>query len=313
MEESAEGSLQCPECKNYLSAEDYEPFSIEPCPECGVPFLVPGFIAGYWLYEPLGGGGECSVIKACHAETGEFCAMKILHRDKRTDVDAVVAMEREVETLGQIEEHPNIASVICSGKEGDEYYCAQELIEGSRLDHFAAMAQGLPQEMALGIVLDLIDVDRHIHEHDLLYRDMKPENIIIHDKRGPVLFDFGLCIPLEVAENPDFDGTFEGSALFVPPERLIGHPEGPWSEIYSLGMLLYEMLANKPLLKSSVSSDDLLKKHLSGLRVKVSGSQIPDCHPAIAQIIEKMINRDPNDRIQTFDEAEEVLREVAGT
>jgi serine/threonine-protein kinase PpkA len=139
-------------------------------------------------------------------------------------------------------------------------------------------------------------------EKGYLYRDIKPENVLIGKNGLARLFDFGLCLSLEEAANPDDEvATFAGSPLFVPPERVVGDPEGEFSDIYTLGLLFFNILSGRTYYTADEMLE-LVKKHVTAIRISSTGFKLKHCTEHTVAVLDKMIQRDPEDRYQTFRE-----------
>lgn len=291
-----DGRIFCPACSTEIHFQDYEPLEIANCTTCDAPIFIPMQVKDFWLYKPLGGGGMGSVYQAvCESEGGEY-AIKVLPREKNTDSELIGAITREGEIGKILGKAPNIAEVVDYGCADGEYYMASRFVEGTRLDVFISTASHLSERQALDILLQVMDAEIHIINCGYLFRDIKPENIIVVEETAQVkLFDFGLCMSLEQAANPDPADALEGSPFYLPPERIVAAAEGEHSEIYSLGMLLFHMLAGTTYFSES-DIKNLLNKHVGALRVASVANRLKHCSPEIALILDKMIKRDPNQR-----------------
>lgn len=296
VKELIEGFLSCPACSQAVYISDYKGLEISPCPKCQTPVFIPFKIKNYWLYKPLGGGGMGSVYQALSEDDSGEYALKVLPRSQNTNQELINSITREGEIGIILGKAPNIAEVVEYGCEEGEYFLASRFVEGTRLDIFISSASHLSERQALDIILQVIDAEIHIVNCGFLYRDIKPENIIIVEDTASVkLFDFGLCMSLEQAANPDPADALEGSPFYLPPERIVAASEGEHSEIYSLGMLLFHMLAGTTYF-SQADIKKLLTKHVGALRVASVTNRLKHCSPEIANIIDKMIKRDPNQR-----------------
>lgn len=280
------------------------------CLWCGTSNFVPFYLGRFWLYEPAGGGGVSSVYRAFEKNRFRLCAVKVLRRDKLDDSEGIEAYKREVSALASIGRHRHIVRLLAHGNTDNEYYCAMKFVEGQRLDEKIAQKGRIPELEAVRILSDLITAELHIYSKGFLYRDIKPENIMIQENGRPVLVDFGLCQPrgkVSVHVEADF---VDGSAHYMPPERLQCDSEGPWSEIYSLGMLMYEMLTGDKFIKSSVSEEAITEKHVHGLRMSVP-SGLKNLHrPELVKIVEKMIRREAKERYQSFENLQRALYRI---
>ena len=304
------GLMVCPSCSHEFQIDAYEALDVTHCSECQTPVFIPLNVKSFWLYQPLGGGGMGSVYKAVsEEESGEF-AVKVLPRKKKHDQMLIntLLMEGEIgKTLGK---HPHIIEVVDYGCDGDEYFMVSRFLEGTRLDIFVSSASLLSEKQALEILDQVLDAEIHITNCGYLFRDMKPENIMLVEKTGVVkLFDFGLCMPVEKAANPDPNDPLEGSPFYLPPERIVAAPEGEYSEIYSLGMLLFYMLTGTTYF-SQADVKDLVSKHVRSLRVASVASRLKNSSQEIIDLVDKMIQKDPNQRYHKLSEVSEIVKKL---
>lgn len=297
----AKGMLACDECGARHKLEDLAPLALAPCRKCATPNFVPLHVAGFWAVEPLGGGGSGSVYRAYHLKSKTSCAIKLLHREERDNEKVIADLQKETEILSAIGPHPFIRQVVSGGFADGEHYCALNFIEGERLDDHVERLTCVPERDMLRIVLNLLSAERHICEKGYLYRDMKPENIILREDGHPVLIDFGFCLTAEQAASPAPSAFVDGSPFYLPPERLWRSGENLASEIYSLGMVLFYGLTGTTFFKSAASAEELALKHISSVRFTVNAKIMPQCSARVIELVDKMIQRDPADRLQSFE------------
>ena len=297
-----EGCFQCLNCKAKLPYNPDHSLFVSSCSSCDFPVLTPEKIGDFLLFQPLGAGGMGSVYKAISFTSKRHYAVKIIPRDRLGDR----ICEQNIMSEGQIgeilESHPNIVSTVDYGIKDNEYFLATEFCDGERLDNLIEIEGTLPEKRALEIILALTEALIHIVDKGYLYRDMKPENVMIDIKGNIMLFDFGLCMLIDIAEEPDDDDAdFAGSPLFVPPERITGDPEGEFSEVYTLGLLLFYIMTGK----TYYTHDELLelvKKHVTALRVSSTRFRLKHCGDETIALLDKMIQREPEKRYQTMRE-----------
>ncbi|MEM4248291.1 MAG: serine/threonine-protein kinase, partial [Candidatus Nanoarchaeia archaeon] len=198
--------------------------------------------------------------------------------------------------------HPHLIPVVDYGNCGDEYFSAMEFVEGKRLDQIIDEKITVSQKFAMLWGLQLLSAEQRIYDCGYLFRDIKPQNIIIDKNRNARLFDYGLCMPIETAAQINSSETVEGSPIYMPPERIVGYPEAMNSEIYSIGMVLFHLLAGKPYY-SAEDAYNLAKKHVASIRVANVASRMPkNISTEITKLIDKMIARNPQERFQTYKE-----------
>jgi len=217
----------------------------------------------------------------------------------------VSVLQREADILTRIGKHPYIVNRISSGFKTDSNFLAMEFIDGERLDFRMARFGVIAEQEALRILLCLLAAEKHIYSSGYLYGDIKPQNVIIRKKHIPVMIDFGLCMPLDYASAKHKKSFLGGSPYYLPPERLQMGAEGPCSEIYSLGMLMFSMLTGSTFFKFTGDVQDLAMKHIQTARMPVDQAMMPKCSPGIVEMVGRMIRKEPEERFQTFEEVEQ--------
>ena len=302
--------FECGLCHNVLGLMNFIPLSLEKCTQCEAPVFVPYNIKDYWLYRPLGGGGMGSVYKAVHSEypNMEF-AVKILPRNKKEDTRLIEALLKEASIGQTFGRHPHLAVVADYGKHGDEYFSAMEFCEGRRMDQIIESGEPIPQKYALLWVLQVLSAEQKMYDCGYLYRDLKPQNIII-DKNGNVhVIDYGLCVKVVEATNEGVE-TVDGSPLYMPPERTCGMPENMSSEIYSLGMVMFHVLTGKTYY-TATGAFEVSRKHVNSLRMaNVVGRMPGTVDLKISEVLDKMIARAPVERYQTYRETAMAIKDA---
>ena len=302
------GQLPCTSCKKPLSISEMRPLQLQNCPHCDTPFFAPKKIADYFLYEPAGGGGMGSVYKAVSLNFPEhLLAVKVLSRQERSNPPNIHALLNEAAVSANFRENEFIASCLDSGFADDEYFTVMDYISGERLDKRIERLNQLPVQEVVPMALHILAAEQHIYARGFLFRDLKPENIIINPNGYAVLLDFGLCISREQAFNPT-DEFISGSPYYLPPERLLGNSEDAYSELYSLGMVMFHALTGRTYYDAD-ELQSLAKRHVSKLRVS-SAAKLEGIFPDLALLMEKMIRQNPEERPQTFVEVFEAMKQI---
>ena len=291
---------ECEFCSSVHSLINQQPLSISKCEDCGSSNFIPYLIKHYWLYKPLGGGGMGSVYKAIYYDNPKWeFAVKVLPREKKDDPKLIEALINEAtigKTFGQ---HPHLIAVADYGKYHDEYFAALEFCKGKRLEQIIEFTDTINQKYVLLWALQLLSAEQQIWDSGYLYRDMKPQNIMIDEDKNARLFDYGLCVPRDKSNDPDSE-MIQGSPLYMPPERIVGMEENMSSEIYSIGMVMYHALTRKTYYTAS-GAFELAKKHVTSLRTTSVAHKLPVyVNPIMANILDKMLARIPKNRYQTF-------------
>ena len=301
---------ECEFCSTVHSLIDQSPLSLAKCSECGSPNFIPLLIKHYWLYKPLGGGGMGSVYKAIYYNNPEWeFAIKVLPREKKDDPHLIEALLDEAAIGKSFGKHPHLIAVADYGHSNDEYFAALEFCEGRRLDQVIDMPEPINQKYVLLWALQLLSAEQRIWDAGYLYRDMKPQNIMIDPDKNVRLYDYGLCVDKNKSYDESSD-VVQGSPLYMPPERIVGMEENMSSEIYSIGMVIYHALARKTYYTAS-GAFELAKKHVTSLRTSKVSSKLPNnVSSHISDILDKMLPRNPANRYQSFKEAAGAIKQA---
>jgi serine/threonine protein kinase len=291
---------ECEFCSSIHSLINAVPLSMEKCSECGASNFIPYLIKHYWLYKPLGGGGMGSVYKALYWDKPDWeFAIKVLPRKKKDDQRLIDALMNEAEIGKCFGEHPHLIAVADYGQYNGEYFAALEFTAGRRLDQIIDMPETMNQKYVLLWALQLLSAEQRIWDSGYLYRDMKPQNIMIDNSGNAVLYDYGLCISNANTTDPESD-TVDGSPLYMPPERIVGMAENMSSEIYSLGMVIFHALTRKTYY-TATGAYELAKKHVTSLRISSVATRLPiSVNPLISPLLDKMVARIPAKRYQEY-------------
>lgn len=238
-----------------------------------------------------------SVYKAFHDEhQRSIYAVKTLTDEEKGNKRLIRALQREAQVTSLFSTHPHVVNFITHGWSRDEYYMVTEYIQGQTLLERIKDKGKLSELEALEIISTIISAEKFIYDSGYLFRDLKPENVMLNSKdETPYLFDFGLSLPIEIAEL-DQGAFLEASPIYVPPERLTGEGEDITSEIYSLGMVLYYAVTGQPYFTTAQEIQGILKRHVSSFRLSSEVTKMGKISQDLAEVITKMIKRDREDR-----------------
>ena len=303
-----DGLIECCGCGAELAFENLNSLEMSKCPHCETYNLIPLKVKDYWLFEPLGGGGMGSVYKACKCRKPfDVVAVKVLQRKAVNDQERQEALFKEARISNEVGDHPLLVKCLDWGCQGNECFAISEYVEGRRMDIAIDNNGCLPLEKVLSIACDVIEADKHIYECGYLYSDLKPANIIINSEGRAILFDYGLCVTLEDARNPEGDHC-PGSPAYVPPERLWGLPEDAYSEIYSLGMVMFTALTGE-VFHQAKDTGKMLKRHTSKLQIPVEG-KLKAFDSRVTKIVSRMLEQDAEKRYRGFDEVKNDINKL---
>ncbi|HYT27493.1 MAG TPA: FHA domain-containing serine/threonine-protein kinase [Ktedonobacteraceae bacterium] len=252
----------------------------------------------YLLKKHIAGGGFAQVFLASDLLLGRQVAVKVLDQSMARDADILKRFRQEAKAVATLE-HPNILPVYDYGEANGAPYLVMPYVGGGTLGD--RMKQGPLTLDEIGVYLDQIgSALDYAHEQGIIHRDVKPNNLLIRSNGQLALMDFGLAKVLENAAVVTETGVF-GTIAYMSPEQFQGLV-GPLSDIYMLGIILYQMLAGK--LPYEGNTSQVLLAHLQLVPATLAGTpNMRSIHPAVVQeldqVILKVLSKLPNDRYQT--------------
>lgn len=251
----------------------------------------------YELIEQLGRGGMAEVYKAYQPGMNRFVAVKVLHGHLAGSEDFVERFKREAQSVGQLR-HPNILQVFDFDVEQNIYYMVMEYIEGDTLKAYIRQRGALPLGEALRLAEFLADALDYAHKKQMVHRDIKPANVMFTDKdhKNPVLTDFGIARLLGDA-GLTVSGAFVGTPAYMSPEAGRGEKVDERADIYSLGIMLYEMLTGKVPFDADTPFA-VVMKHVNEPLPSMRGV-IKNLPPEVELVLLKALAKDPQERFQT--------------
>src|ERR687891_430666 len=270
------------------------------------------FDGRYRILRKLGSGGMANVYLAEDEELGRRVAIKILNERYANDESFIERFRREAKSAAGLS-HPNIVSIYDRGEAEGTYYIAMEVIEGRSLKELILTRGALPVHQAVEYARQLLEALRFAHRHGIIHRDIKPHNVLVSaDERGKSqdsrlkVTDFGIA--RHGASQMTEAGSIMGTAQYLSPEQARGAPVAAASDLYSAGIVLYEMLTGKVPFTGD-SAIEIAMKHLNELPRPPSSlrSEIP---PELDQIVLRALAKKPEDRYQTAEEFIEDLERV---
>ncbi len=270
------------------------------------------FDGRYRILRKLGSGGMANVYLAEDEELGRRVAIKILNERYAGDDLFIERFRREAKSAASLS-HPNIVSIYDRGEAEGTYYIAMEVIEGRSLKELIMTHGALPVHTAIGYAKQLLEALRFAHRHGIIHRDIKPHNVLVsadqqvkaNEPRLKVT-DFGIA--RHGASQMTEAGSIMGTAQYLSPEQARGAPVTAASDLYSAGVVLYEMLTGKVPFTGD-SAIEIAMKHVNELP-KPPSSLRPEIPPELDQIVLRALAKDPEDRYQTAEEFIEDLERV---
>jgi serine/threonine-protein kinase len=271
------------------------------------------FDGRYRILRKLGAGGMANVYLAEDEELGRRVAIKILN-DKYAGDDLFIERFRsEAKSAAGLSTHPNVVSIYDRGEAEGTYYIAMEVIEGRSLKELIITRGALPIGTAVTYAKQLLEALRFAHRHGIIHRDIKPHNVLVsadqHAKANETrvkVTDFGIARagPSQMTEA----GSIMGTAQYLSPEQARSAPVTAASDLYSTGVVLYEMLTGKVPFTGD-SAIEIAMKHVNELPAAPSTLR-PEIPPDLDQIVLRALAKDPDDRYQTAEEFIEDLERL---
>jgi serine/threonine-protein kinase PpkA len=240
-----------------------------------------------------------SVYLAVQESLGRRVVLKL--PKKFTDVFQSARFVNEGRIIASLNHH-NIITIYDIGVIGERHYFTMEYLEGGDLED--RINKGISTETALDLVEAIGGCLEFVHRKDIIHRDIKPANILFHRDGTPVLTDFGVAKQTEADSRLTKDGTALGSPYYISPEQAECKPLDGRADIYSLGIILYEMLTGKKPYQGD-SDIQIIIAHLS--------DPIPSLPPELSryqELIDRMIAKDPDDRFATAGEMVEYIKDL---
>ena len=197
----------------------------------------------YRLVEQIGMGGMAIVYRAVDMRTGHNVAVKVLRPEFNQDVEFVSRFQREAEAASKMAHH-NIVNLLDVGMDGENRYLVMEYVQGKTLKQVIQEKGRLNPLVAAQITIRILSALQHAHENGIIHRDIKPQNILVHADGHIKVADFGIARMANSSTLSKGDNVM-GSVHYFSPEQASGHAAGVTSDIYSVGVVLYEMLTGR--------------------------------------------------------------------
>jgi eukaryotic-like serine/threonine-protein kinase len=255
-------------------------------------------IAGrYEVEELVGHGGMSSVYKAHDALLERHVALKILHEQYNADEDFVERFKREARSVAQLQ-HPNIVTVIDRGEEAGRQYIVFEYVEGENLKEYVVRKGRLDVREALEVAAEVGRALAFAHENGLIHRDVKPQNVLLNGDGRAKVTDFGIARTVDV-DGMTQTGTVLGTSNYIAPEQASGQRVDAQSDVYALGVVLYELLAGDvPFPGESFIAVAMKHMHEPAPNLLDVRNDVP---LRVAAAVDRALEKDPEQRFPSMD------------
>jgi TolB-like protein len=278
--------------------------------------LAPGTRLGhYQVVGKIGAGGMGVVWRASDTKLGRDVALKVLPAEMTTDPDRIERFQREARALAALD-HPGIVTVYSVEHTEGVHFLTMQLVEGQPLDRIIP-AEGLPLERIVTIATALAEALSAAHERGIVHRDLKPSNVMVSSDGRVKVLDFGLAKVSEPGTEPEATvshvltqaGAVMGTMPYMSPEQVSGRPVDQRTDVFALGVILYEMATGRRPFHGA-SSAELVSAIMRDTPAGVADLRA-DVPPALARVIGRCLEKDPRKRMQTARDVGNELADLA--
>lgn len=259
----------------------------------------------YRLLELVGSGGMAVVYKGVDTLLERRVAVKVLREGFAGDPAFLARFQREARAAANLD-HPNVVTVYDVGQDGDRHYIVMEYVDGQDLKTLIRQKGRLSVDEALNIAIQVCGGVGQAHKAGLIHCDVKPQNVLVTQDGRAKVTDFGIARALSEAGLTESE-TVWGSPLYFSPEQAAGEPPTPASDVYSIGVVLYEMLAGLPPFQAEKPMT-LALKHMREEPPSLAALN-PQVAPKLEWIIRKVLAKEPAARYRTAEQLAHVLEE----
>jgi serine/threonine-protein kinase len=259
----------------------------------------------YEIESELGRGGMGVVYLARDKVLGRAIALKALPPNFIRDDNLTTRFRQEARALAQMT-HANIVQVYDLVEEGDDLLIAMELVAGRNLAEHIQEQDRMSVDQALATGISMAEAMAYAHERGVVHRDFKPQNVLMNEQGQPKITDFGLA---KISQSPKLTGSGAviGSPAYMSPEQASGKPVDARSDIYSLGITLYEMLAGKPPFEGGTA--EILIKHLLEPPPPIS-EFVENIPQDLEKLISDLLVKDPEQRVADMDTVATRMKQI---
>ncbi len=270
------------------------------------PLIGALFDGRYKILKKLGAGGMATVYLAEDQELGRRIAIKILNAKHAADQQFVERFRREASSAAGLS-HPNIVQVYDRGNAEGTYYIAMELIDGLSLKELVIQRGPSPILVAVNYGRQILAALRFAHRNGVVHRDIKPHNVLVNDEGRVKVTDFGIA--RAGASEMTEVGSIIGTAQYLSPEQARGAPVDDRSDLYSVGVLLYELLTGVAPYNGDTPVE-IAMKHLSAVPEPPSAKR-PEVPPELDAVVLRALAKSPDDRYQSAEEMDADLSAIS--
>jgi eukaryotic-like serine/threonine-protein kinase len=262
-------------------------------------------LGGYQIIEWIGSGNMAEVYKAMQSSVNRAVAIKIMSAALTEDMEFVKRFQQEAKVIARLE-HPNILPVIDYGEEERTLYLVMRYLKGGTL-HDLIQAGPMPPQVVLRYLTEIGQAIDYAHGLDIVHRDIKPRNVLLDQDGNPFIADFGLA-KITSAAALTLSGQIMGTPRYISPERALARKVDGRSDLYSLGVILYEMLTGHVPYDAD-STVDLVMQHIEAPIPSITAAN-PQLPPAFDDILKRALAKEPTDRYPTAGELSQAIAQA---
>ncbi len=242
----------------------------------------------YRLDAQIGSGGMSTVYRALDQTLERRVAVKLMHREIASDSDQLERFRREARSVAQLS-HPHIVGVIDAGEDESRPYIVFEYVDGETLKERIRRLGRLPMDEAIAYAIEIARALGCAHSRHIVHRDVKPQNVLIDEEGSAKVTDFGIARTLD-QEGLTADGRVLGTTDYVSPEQALGHDVNGQSDIYSLGIVLFEMLTGDV----PFHGENQVSVAMKHVREDLPDLQVrrPEASATLASVLDRMTDKD---------------------
>lgn len=271
--------------------------------------LLKKVLGGYYLTARIGRGGMSKVYRALPESTldlDDAVAVKVIDEELATSEEYRARFRREVEVSASLN-HPNTVKLLDWGENGDVLFMVQELIEGQTLKE--ALKTPLSQARFVHIFLPILKALKAAHGKGVVHRDLKPSNVMITPNDVVKLMDFGLAKANKPGHDLTRTGDAFGTPIYMSPEQISGGAVEPAADMYSLGVMAFELLTGRLPFDTGEDPMSVMLAHLQQDPYRVSQFR-PDVDPQLDELVSRLLIKDPAERLVDIEVVVSVLEEI---
>ena len=251
----------------------------------------------YELEELVGTGGMSSVYRAHDRLLDRKVALKVLHQQYSEDDEYVERFRREARAVAALS-HPNIVTVIDRGEHGGRQFIVFEYVDGYNLKQVMEQRGVPPVQTALELAIQVARGLSFAHQNGLVHRDVKPQNVLLNGDGQAKVTDFGIARSTDVKQGMTTTGTVLGTSDYIAPEQAQGQAVDEHTDVYSLGVVLYELLTNEvPFTGENFVA--VAMRHINEPPPPIRDKQ-PDVPPRVEAAVHRAMAKDPSERFQSM-------------